>query len=319
MRDLVRRQELEQAYDNIMVRENVQIIGQAGSGKSYLQRALSERLSGRRIIFKLNFTGLFQFPELVFRLRQCFESAGNQNAGLDYQMRRLHQEHPMHRIQNLKSLYEYLQALMNVLFQAGQDVVICLEDPEYCEVTEVQIEDLVSEFHKMSKAANIQLLLVSEKPFLKVKEQIILEAPEPSALWENFSEKEEQLWHYAKGNLAFLKALQEHLKSDSQFNAEAFFKPHHDYFLMLKGRFTDLQWRLLRALAATEQVEQPHAFDFLVAHKLGAASSVERALRNLLDTGFISRGKEAYQLKNPLLHRWLQHLYFHKSLSDFPF
>lgn len=316
MKEIVRKKELEDIYERILARENIQIIGQAGSGKSHLQAELSKRLKGRRIIFTLNFTGIYQFSELVFKIRSCFEGAGNQNAGLDYQMRRLHQEHPAHRIQNVKSLFDYLKDLMNVLFQAGQDVVLCLEDPEFCELDELPLDELLKQFQKMSTAVNIQLLVISEQAFLKSGEQIALLAPMPEAIWDSYGEEELNLLAYSKGNLSFLKALMLSVKEHQGFDANLFFKAHHDYFFMLKSRFTSLQWRLLRALALDEQVEQPHAFDFLVQHNLGAASSVERALRNLLDSGFILRTEEAYQIKNPLLHRWLQHLYFQKGLAS---
>lgn len=314
MNDLIRKKELESAYERIMSRENIALLGPSGAGKSYLFRALSQRLAGRRIIFHLDFAGLFQFPDLVHRIREGFEKAGNQNAGLEYQMRRLHQEHPSHRIQDQKGLFEYLQTLMNALFQGGQDVLICIEDPEYCEVADLDLDALIKAFQKMSTAANIQLLLISEKVYLSAQAQLELSTPEPEAIWSEVQEKEQQLMLYSKGNISFIKRLKEHFDESEHFDADRFFKSHHAHFLMLKNRFTDLQWRLLRALASEEQVEQPHAFDFLVKHRLGAASSVERALRNLLDSGFIMRNETAYMVKDPLLHRWLQFLYFKKGL-----
>lgn len=305
---------MESAYERIMARENIALLGPSGAGKSYLFRALAQRLSGRRIIFHLDFAGLFQFADLVHRVREGFERAGNQNAGLEYQIHRLHQEHPSHRIQDQKGLFDYLQTLMTALFQGGQDVLICIEDPEYCEVTDLDLQALIKAFQKMSTAANIQLLLVSEEAYLRPKAVLELNTPAPESIWAEVGETEERLMVYSKGNLSFLKRLMEHLEESRSFKADGFFKSHQAYFLMLKNRFTDLQWRLLRALASEEQVEQPHAFDFLVKHRLGAASSVERALRNLLDSGFIKRTESAYEIKDPLLHRWLQFLYFKKGL-----
>ncbi len=314
MKELVRKRELELAYDRIMARENMQILGESGSGKSFLLNALTKRLSGRRIIFTINFTGLYLFPELVYRIRQNFENAAHQNAGLEYQLRRLNQEHPSHRIQNAEGLFDYLKALMNLLFQGGQDIVICLEDPEFCEVEDISMEELLKQFRKMSKANNIQLLLLSKFAYLKPKETLELSAPLAEDLWQEPTEVEIEALRFSRGNLSFLKAVQDHIKQVGSFKPEIFFKTHHDQFLMLKGRFTNLQWRLLRALASEEEVGQPHAFDFLVKHNLGAASSVERALRNLLDSGFIIRKGDTYSLIDPLLHRWLQYLYYQKSL-----
>lgn len=314
MNDLIRKKELESAYECIMARENITLLGPSGSGKSYLFRALSKKLSGRRTIFHLDFTGLFQFPDLVHRIREGFEKAGNQNAGLQYQMRRLHQEHPSHQIQGQKNLFEYLQTLMNAIFQGGQDVLICIEDPEYCEVVDLDLTALIGAFQKMSAAANIQFLLISETPFSKTKNPMVLQNPQANAIWPQVDDQHLAIMQYSKGNISFLKRLKEHFEESERFDADRFFKSHHAHFLMLKNRFTDLQWRLLRALASEEQVAQPHAFDFLVKHRLGAASSVERALRNLSDSGFIIRNEAAYEIKDPLLHRWLQFLYFKKGL-----
>lgn len=317
MKLLVRSQELESAYDKIMGRQSLQLAGPMGSGRSHLQQALSQRLSGRRIIIPLQFAGIFEFHHLVHHIRESFESAESQNAGLAYQLRRLHQEHPAHRIHKRQDLFDYLQALMNFLFQAGQDILICLEDPEFCEVADFELTELIKPFQKMRAAHNIQLLINSEEPIFKGEELFDLHPPQVEDIWAEASSENIACWHYSKGNLAFLKNLEEHIKQEGSFKAEEFFKPYQGPFTALKTRFTNLQWRLLRALASEESIEQPHAFDFLVAHKLGAASSVERALRNLLDTGFIERKEGAYTIKNPLLHRWLQYLYFQKSLANF--
>ncbi|WP_421751513.1 hypothetical protein [Croceimicrobium sp.] len=314
MKDLVREKELQLAYDRIMARENLQIAGAPGMGKSYLLRALGQKLQGRRILLELNFTGVFQFEELVFRLHEGIEKTSAQHAGLEYQIKRLHQEHPPHRIRQAQDLLEYLKALTTMLFQAGQDVIISLEDPEYCEVQEIKPEELVKEFKKMSTAANIQLIILSEFPHLKTSEQIHLQKPEAQDIWTEATDNQRKLLDYSAGNLSFLKALIENMKQhQGNFEPEAFFKSHQNQFLMLRHRFTDLQWRLLRALASEEIVAQPHAFDFLVRHKLGAASSVERALRNLLDSAYILRDEQGYRIKDPLLHRWLQYLYYRKT------
>lgn len=316
MKDRIRESELQFAYDTLMARENLQFIGPAGSGKSYLLEALGQRLSGRRLLLKLSFAGLFEFEELVFRLRQGLEETCKQNAGLEYQVKRLHQEQAQHRTREKEDLLAYLESLTSLFFNIGLDLVISLVNPEFSEVPEMDGETLVKAFQKMARAANIQLLVLSENPYLPKKEQLRFKAPLAENIWAAVGPEQEKMLAYSKGNLGFLKAIEENIAQYGTFQPEPLFKSHEVQFRMLRHRFTDLQWRLLRALAADEQVSQPHAFDFLVRHKLGAASSVERALRNLLDTHYIYRTEEAYLLSDPLLHRWIQYVYFQKDLDS---
>lgn len=117
---------------------------------------------------------------------------------------------------------------------------------------------------------------------------------------------EERAFAFSQGNLSILKAL----SSERDFKPQVLLDNHHPTFSLLRKRLTDLQWRLLKAIALQERVAQPHAFEFLVANKLGAASSVERALRNLLQTDLIIKEEEeGYRLSNTLLMRWIQSLY----------
>jgi hypothetical protein len=314
MKDRIRASELQIAYDRIMARENLQVTGPAGSGKTYLLAQLKQKLEGRRLILSLGFEGLFQFEELVFRLREGLEETCRQNAGLEYQVKRLNQEHPQHRIREKTDLLAYLENLTGLLFNVGLDLVISLINPEFSEVPEIDGRQLVDSFSNMARAANIQLLVLSEESFLPKKQHLALEIPALEEVWDAPTEQQASLLQYCKGNLAFLKALEANIKRHSEFKPDDFYKTYAVQFRMLRARFTDLQWRLLRALASEEMVSQPHAFDFLVRHKLGAASSVERALRNLLDSKYIYRNEEGYQLSDPILHRWIQYLYFQKGL-----
>lgn len=129
---------------------------------------------------------------------------------------------------------------------------------------------------------------------------------EPHQVWEQAGVAEERAFAFSQGNLSILKAL----SSERDFKPQVLLDNHHPTFSLLRKRLTDLQWRLLKAIALQERVAQPHAFEFLVANKLGAASSVERALRNLLQTDLIIKEEEeGYRLSNTLLMRWIQSLY----------
>ncbi|MDZ7848457.1 MAG: hypothetical protein U5L96_17845 [Owenweeksia sp.] len=63
------------------------------------------------------------------------------------------------------------------------------------------------------------------------------------------------------------------------------------------------------AIAAEGRVAQPHSFDFLVNYRLGAASSVERALRNLSDTGIIHQAENGWRVSQIIFQRWIEWLY----------
>lgn len=72
--------------------------------------------------------------------------------------------------------------------------------------------------------------------------------------------------------------------------------------------FTAFQWKLLMAIARSEQVENPLSQDFLRMHVLGAASSVSSALQALMKKEFIIVDNGKYALHDTLLMRWLQTL-----------
>ena len=88
---------------------------------------------------------------------------------------------------------------------------------------------------------------------------------------------------------------------------------YHAIYYNFRKRFTDLQWKLLLAIACEERVLHPHAFEFLINYRLGAASSVERALRNLSDTGIIQNTPEGWKVSDIRFQRWLVQLYPHMA------
>lgn len=72
--------------------------------------------------------------------------------------------------------------------------------------------------------------------------------------------------------------------------------------------FTAFQWKLLAALARAEETENPQSKDFLISNDLGAASSVNAALRSLMKKDFVIYEHGKYTLHDTLLMRWLQRL-----------
>ncbi len=71
---------------------------------------------------------------------------------------------------------------------------------------------------------------------------------------------------------------------------------------------TTFQWKLLNAIAKSEEVENPLSKDFLTRHNLGAASSVSSALQALTKKEFVIVNDGKHTLHDTLLMRWLQKL-----------
>lgn len=71
---------------------------------------------------------------------------------------------------------------------------------------------------------------------------------------------------------------------------------------------TSFQWKLLVAIAREESVQNPMAKEFLTTHELGAASSVNSALKMLESKEFVIRTDVGFVVHDTLLMRWLQSL-----------
>lgn len=70
---------------------------------------------------------------------------------------------------------------------------------------------------------------------------------------------------------------------------------------------TDLQWKVLIAIAKEEPVENPFSNEFTGKYQLGATSSVSSALKTLVKKEIVVKEK-AYFIHDVLLMRWLQSL-----------
>ncbi len=69
---------------------------------------------------------------------------------------------------------------------------------------------------------------------------------------------------------------------------------------------TDMQWKVLLAVAKEEPLESPLANKFINRNQLGAASSVSTALKMLLKKEFVIVDGDYYYVHDVLLARWLQ-------------
>ena len=112
------------------------------------------------------------------------------------------------------------------------------------------------------------------------------------------------------GNTSFfLELLQNNRNNDAKRALKLVLERYHTIFYQFRRRFTDLQWKLLLAIACEGSVSHPHAFEFLINYRLGAASSVERALKNLSDTAIIRNNGDGWHVADIRFRRWLVQLY----------
>jgi len=79
-------------------------------------------------------------------------------------------------------------------------------------------------------------------------------------------------------------------------------------FSQIRQLITTTQWKLLTAIAAEGVVTQPLASDFIRRYELKAASSVQTALKALLDKALIIQ-EDGYEVQDVLLAEWLRRMF----------
>ena len=77
-------------------------------------------------------------------------------------------------------------------------------------------------------------------------------------------------------------------------------------FGQFKMMLTSRQWQILKAIAIEENVPNPFSQSFIKKYDLGAASSVNAAIKALLDKEILIYWDESYTLHDTLLMRWMQ-------------
>jgi hypothetical protein len=85
-------------------------------------------------------------------------------------------------------------------------------------------------------------------------------------------------------------------------------------YMQYRNLLSPIQWKLLTAIAKEGFITEPQAQDFLKKHKIGAASSAQKALNALIDKEMIftieTTGKTAYRVYNVFLMRWLERTFW---------
>lgn len=69
---------------------------------------------------------------------------------------------------------------------------------------------------------------------------------------------------------------------------------------------TRMQYQTLRAVALEKTVKSPTSKEFLLKHKLGAASSVSQAIESLIEKEFLSYENQSYSTQDKFLREWIR-------------
>ncbi len=309
---IARTQEISNLYDAVLTRENLLLLAPSGMGKTNLCKELIEKLEGRRICYYFSARGYVSLADFVQNFIQVLRENSVRFPNVDYNLRRFFQENINPDFSTSASTHQYLADLTTCLEQMAKDFLVVVEDIDEWEGE----EDLASLIAVLSQSKNSQILLSSGKDIaLNIALQPHRISPLNPSHIRPFLENEDtavQLLLFTKGHTGFtLEMLNKKVALQHSLAAatKEFMNQVHGAFSTFQKRFTSLQWRLLKAIADEDIVAQPHSFDFLMKHRLGAASSVERALKNLSETDLIYKNEAGWQIRNVIFQRWLQWLY----------
>jgi hypothetical protein len=84
-------------------------------------------------------------------------------------------------------------------------------------------------------------------------------------------------------------------------------------FMQYRDLLGPVQWKMLIAVAKEGAISEPQSKDFLIKHKIGAASSAKKALDALIDKEMVctieTTEKTSYRVYNVFLMRWLERVF----------
>ena len=306
-----RSQEIDQLYDELMSRKSLFFHGPSGTGKTYLAHELMDKLKGRRVCFYLSIRAFGSLHQFLTKLHFAVKSTTRMHSNVEFQLRSFFDSNPVAETVDEKVFAQWTENLLVALQQVSQDFLFIVEDVDQYEGK----DDLSQLFQYFFSSRNSQILFTSRLFSEDYKtEGFRLKSLLPKQVKSPLMDENElsELIEFTRGNTAFILELMQIMELNkctfskaSQIALEA----HQKILYSLRHRFTDLQWNLLRAIAAEEAVEQPHSFKFLMKYQLGAASSIERALGNLVSTGMIHKSEFGYIVSNVVFLRWMQWLY----------
>lgn len=70
---------------------------------------------------------------------------------------------------------------------------------------------------------------------------------------------------------------------------------------------TSMQYRVLKAIALNDGIENPLSKEFIADYELGAASSVSQAIKSLSDKEFVFFSNFRYKLNDVFLAQWIKY------------
>lgn len=306
-----RKEEITTLYDEVMSRKSLFFHGPSGTGKTFLCHELMEKLRGRRVCFYLSVRAFGSLHQFLSKLHLAVKSTTRLHSNVEFQLRAFFDDNPVPETVNEKVFAQWTENLLVALQQVSQDFLFIVEDVNQYEGK----EDLSQLFQHFFSSRNSQILFTSRLFSEDYKtEGFRLKSLLPKQVTSPLVDESElsELIEFTRGNTAFILELMQIMEINkctfskaSQIALEA----HQKVLYSLRHRFTDLQWNLIRAIAAEEIVEQPHSFKFLMKHQLGAASSIERALGNLTTTSVVHKNEYGYTVSNIVFLRWVQWLY----------
>ena len=111
-------------------------------------------------------------------------------------------------------------------------------------------------------------------------------------------------------NAVFMRGIKKIGIEDVKQVCEEQLNLQHITFMQYRNLLSHIQWQTLVAIAKEGLVTEPQSKDFLQKYKLGASSSVKRALVALMDKEMVfpieNIEKTAYRVYNIFLLRWLE-------------
>ncbi|WP_169312791.1 ATP-binding protein [Owenweeksia hongkongensis] len=306
-----RAEEITILYDEVMARKSLFFHGPSGTGKTFLCHELMEKLRGRRVCFYLSIRAYSSLHQFLSKLQLAVKSTTRIHTNVEFQLRAFFDDNPVPETVDEKAFKQWTENLLVALQQVSQDFIFILEDVDQYEGK----EDLSKLFKHFFLSRNSQILFTSRLfnqaygvEGMKLKSLLPKQVTTPLADEDELSE----LIEFTRGNTAFiLDIIQQMERAKCSFSTAAnlVMESQQKVLYAFRHRFTDLQWNLIRAIAAEEVVEQPHSFKFLVKYQLGAASSIERALSNLTSTSVVHKNEFGYTVSNIVFLRWVQWLY----------
>ena len=312
MISISRSEELSLLYDEVITRNNILLHAASGMGKTHLLQNLTQKLEGRRVCFYVSLRGISSTAQLHRKLYNIVKSSVKRHTNVEFQLRSFFESHGLPDHSYPKIFSKWLEDLLVALQQVSQDFIFIIEDVDQYESDET-IDSLFLHFRA---SRNSQVLFSAAQPLEYSKKTVHFELKPilPKQLQTDIipDNQVEELLLYTAGNTAFILEIlraMSHYTLNFETAKEQLMESYQHTLHGFRHRFTALQWNLLKAIALEEIVVQPHSFQFLVKYELGAASSIERALRNLISSGIVTRTEEGYYIANIILLRWMQWLY----------